>query len=105
MAQFDVYANPSKATKYAYPYLVDIQNPYISQLTSRIVIPLAKSSGFGRSQLEYLTPEIDYQGEKLLLLTPKISSMPAKILQHPLGSIAHLRSLIIAALDFAVSGD
>lgn len=35
MAQFDVYVNPSKTNRSAYPYLVDIQNPVISGKLTR----------------------------------------------------------------------
>lgn len=51
-----------------------------------------------------LTPTIEYDGEQLLLLTPQIASMPAKLLQEPIGSLNHFRADIIASLDFAVSG-
>lgn len=30
MRQFDVYANPSKTTRKAYPFIVDIQSDIIS---------------------------------------------------------------------------
>ena len=46
MSQFDVYKNLSKHTRHAYPYIVDIQIPLISELATRIVIPLGKSSHF-----------------------------------------------------------
>jgi len=47
MAQFDVYPNPSKTSKAHYPYLVDIQSSLLSELATRIVIPLGKRSAFG----------------------------------------------------------
>ncbi|WP_114327577.1 CcdB family protein [Candidatus Colwellia aromaticivorans] len=40
MSQFDVYINPSKKSREAYPYIIDIQNALISDITTRIVIPL-----------------------------------------------------------------
>ena len=104
MGQFDVYPNPNPRTRDAYPYLVDIQSPLISELSTRIVIPLGKRSRFGNNAIVGLTPEIDYGGEQLLLLTPQIASMPAKLLQDPIGTLNHMRAEIIASLDFAVSG-
>ena len=41
MAQFDVYENPSKATRKAYPYILELQNDVIEQIATRIVVPLA----------------------------------------------------------------
>ncbi len=102
--QFDVYQNPSTKTKTFYPYIVDIQNSYISEIATRIVIPLGKLQNFKNESMKGLTPEIEYKGEKLLLLTPQIASISAKTLKKPIGSLSHLRDEIIAALDFAVTG-
>lgn len=102
--QFDVYQNPSTKTRSMFPYIVDVQNPYISEIATRIVIPLGKLQNFKNESMKGLTPEIEYEGEKLLLLTPQIASVPAKILKKPIGSLSHFRNEIIAALDFATTG-
>ena len=104
MSQFDVYKNLSKHTRHAFPYIVDIQSPLISELATRIVIPLGKSSHFKNEQMKGLTPELSYDGEQLLLLTPQIASVPSKALKKPVGSLSHFRDEIIAALDFAITG-
>jgi toxin CcdB len=103
MAQFDVYQNPSKASRTHYPYLLDIQSPHISEIATRIVIPLGFASSFRNKAMNVLTPEISYGGEELLLLTPQISSVPSKILKEPAGSLSHFREKIINALDFAIT--
>ena len=54
--------------------------------------------------MNILTPEIDYNDECFLLLTPQISSVPVKILKEPIGSLSHFRDQIINALDFAIAG-
>lgn len=104
MAQFDVYPNPSQTSKAFYPYLLDIQSPYLSELVTRIVIPLGKRTSFGGQAMQGLTPEITFDDQELLLLTPQISSVPAKQLKNPVGSLAHFRDQIVGALDFAVTG-
>ena len=104
MAQFDVYVNPGKTNRPAYPYLVDIQNPVISDIATRIVIPLGKAGLFKNKIMKGLTLEVEYEGERMLLLTPQIASVPAKILKSPIGSLEHLRDDIISTLDFAVTG-
>ncbi|MFO7530002.1 MAG: CcdB family protein [Marinobacter sp.] len=73
MAQLDVYPNPSKTSKAHYPYLVDIQSSLLSELATRIVIPLGKRSAFGGGAMQGLTPEISFADQELLLLTPQIS--------------------------------
>lgn len=104
MRQFDVYTNPSKATRRAYPYIVDIQSNVISEIATRIVVPLGKKAHFRNEEMKGLTPAVIYKGEELLLLIPQIASMPAKKLNDPVGSLDHLRDEIIAALDFAITG-
>ncbi|WP_018276191.1 CcdB family protein, partial [Teredinibacter turnerae] len=63
MAQFDVYPNPSKQTKKHYPYLLDIQSPYISDITTRIVIPLGYAALFKYEAMTILTPEISFEDD------------------------------------------
>ena len=104
MSQFDVYVNPSPSTRETFPYIVDIQNPLISEIATRIVIPLGKMSYFNNEPMERLTPVVEYEEEKLLLLTAQISSIPTKKLKNPVGSLAHFRDEIIASLDFAITG-
>jgi len=104
MAQFDVFTTPSPATRKLFPYIVDIQSVYLEDLATRIVIPLGKASAFANTSMKGLTPEISFHDEKLLLLTPQISSIPKTKLNDPIGSLAHFRTEIVKALDFAIFG-
>jgi len=104
MAQFDVYPNPSKISKAHYPYLVDIQSSLLSDLATRIVIPLGKRSAFGGQAMQGLTPEISFADQELLLLTPQISAVSEKHLKSPIGSLSHFRDQIVGALDLAITG-
>ncbi|MBA6339220.1 CcdB family protein [Colwellia sp. BRX8-7] len=104
MAQFDVYINPSKKSREAYPYIIDIQNALISDIATRIVLPLGKLSHFRNEKMNGLTQAIEYENEQFILLTPQISSMPANLLKSPVGSVESLRDEIIAAIDFAITG-
>jgi len=104
MAQFDVYLNPSNKTRKFFPYIVDIQNSQISDIATRIVVPLGNIEYFKNEKLDLLTPQIEYEDNQLLLLVPQIASMPSKSLKNPIGSLAHIRDEIISALDFAITG-
>jgi toxin CcdB len=104
MAQFDVYQNPSTASRKHFPYLVDIQSPYIEELATRIVIPLGKASLFKNMTMKRLAPVISLQDEKLVFLTPQISSISKKQLKDPIGSLSHIREQLMDALDFAIFG-
>ena len=104
MAQFDVYRNPSTATRKHFPYLVDIQSPYLEGLATRIVVPLGKASLFKDTAMKGLTPEVTFQDEHLSLLTPQISAIPKKQLKARIGSLSHMRDDLLNALDFAIFG-
>ncbi|GMG86562.1 CcdB family protein [Biformimicrobium ophioploci] len=104
MAQFDVYRNPSSRTRQMYPLLVDIQHDYLSDIATRIVIPLGRAEYFRGEGLGKLTPAIEYENESLFILIPQIASMESAKLNAPIGSLSHLRSEILGALDFAISG-
>lgn len=104
MAQFDVYANPSKNTRAVFPYILDIQNSVISEIATRIVVPLGRLEYFKNEKMNRLTPEVLYEGDRFLLLTPQIASVPKKILKDPIGSLSHMRQEIIDCLDFATTG-
>ena len=104
MAQFDVFKNPSTTTRKHYPYLVDVQSPYLDELATRIVIPLGKAELFKNTAMKGLTSEVVFHDENLLLLTPQISSISRKQLKDPIGSISHLRDELTNALDFAIFG-
>jgi toxin CcdB len=104
MAQFDVYPNPSRISRAAYPYLLDIQSSLLTDLATRIVIPLGNHAAFGGNSMQGLTPEITFNDQKLILLTPQISSVPEKHLRNPIGTLVHFRSQIIGALDLAITG-
>ena len=104
MSQFDVYINPSKKSREAYPYIIDIQNALISDIATRIVIPLGRLKHFRNEKMDGLTPVVEYENEQFVLLTPQISSMSVKLLKNPIGSVESLRDEIIAAIDFAITG-
>ena len=104
MAQFDVYRNPSQATKKAYPFIVDIQNALLEDIATRIVVPLGSPDEFIKHRMKNLTPEVKYNGEIYLLAIPQIASIPASVLKNPDGNLIQFRSKILSALDFAISG-
>ncbi|MBL4819703.1 MAG: CcdB family protein [Gammaproteobacteria bacterium] len=104
MAQFDVYANPSKQTRNAYPFILDMQHSLIEDITTRIVVPLGDAKKFRNEELKGLTPKIKFEGKNLLVLIPQIASMPKNSLKNPVGTLLHLRDELIAALDLAITG-
>ena len=104
MAQFDVYENPNKHTRQAYPYILDIQHNLIEGLATGIVVPLGNAKNFRIEELKGLTPKVAFEGQNLLILIPQLASMSSKSLKDPVGTLSHLREEIISALDLAITG-
>ena len=66
MAQFNAYENPSKASKRAYPYLLDIQSNLLEDLSTTIVIPLCSMHFAGKAVITKLCPILEVKGKLLL---------------------------------------
>lgn len=104
MAQFTVYRNKNPRSKTTYPLLVDAQAELLNDLQTRLVIPLTKAAALTKKPIARLTPSIDIDGERYLLVTPQLAGIARSELGAPVGSVADQRSAIIAALDLLITG-
>ena len=104
MPQFDYYANTDKDTKTTYPFIVDVQDAILDRLNSRVVIPLTPLSNLVKSYPKNLCPEITIEGKEYALLTHQMASVSTRTLSNYEGSLAHIRTEIISAIDFLITG-
>jgi toxin CcdB len=102
MKQFDLYRNANPRTREAIPLLLDVQSDLLTSLNTRMVIPLSRAQGL--AGINRLMPEVRVGDETLLLLTPQMAGISRRELGEPVGSLAHLRLEIIAAIDLLISG-
>lgn len=100
MAQLDVYKNLNPITNKQIPYLVDIQNDIFQNFNSRVVIPLVRDPNI----IKNLNPQFTIDGQKLMLSTAEIASIPNSVLGDKVTSLEEYRSEIIYAIDFLVTG-
>ncbi|MES9856931.1 MAG: CcdB family protein [Sedimenticola sp.] len=86
MAQFSLYKNEDSASNDTYPYFIDIQNPLLSDLNSRLVIPLSSYGTLNNTDAKRLCPVIHLdEGDFVLLQTSLIPSKTASFFgQSPL---------------------
>jgi toxin CcdB len=68
------------------------------------VIPLVKQTTVGKKPMKDLTPVVEVEGHKYLVLTPQLAGIAASELGAEVGSVASSRNEIVAALDFLVTG-
>ena len=104
MAQFSVYRNKSPRTKAAFPFLVDVQSDLLEPLSTRVVVPLTKVPALTKKPVSHLTPEISFNAERYVLLTPQLAGINRSELGPIAGTLAEERQAILAALNFLLTG-
>ena len=103
MAQFDVYANPMADQRARIPYWLDLQSDHISQLHTRVIIPLRSPKTMGPS-IEGLQPLVQVGKLALCADVPSLASFPSRLLKNPVARIEAERHELVAALDYLISG-
>jgi toxin CcdB len=104
VAQFSVYRNKNPRTKAAFPFLVDVQSDLLEPLKTRIVIPMTKAPALTRKPVSHLTPEVSFNGDRYVLLTPQLAGIGRADLGPQAGTLAEERQTILAAIDFLLTG-
>ena len=104
MAQYTVYRNKNPKSKTEIPFLLDVQSNLLSELGTRVVIPLFQKKSLRIKPLTKLTPEFQIDGKKLILMTPQLAGISIKELGEPVGDLTQHRIDIIAALDLLITG-
>ncbi|MCK7500992.1 MAG: CcdB family protein [Comamonadaceae bacterium] len=98
MARLDVYANPDAGERRHTPYFVDVQNDYIDDIETRVVIPLRREAAFGPRACN-LHPLLQVAGEPVVLDTSAIGAVPTAELRKRVGELRNARAEIQEALD------
>ena len=104
MSQFMVYRNKSTRTKSIFPFLVDVQSDLLEQLQTRVVVPLTKAPALLKKPISHLTPTLKFEGETFVLMVPQLVGMPRAELGTTAGALANERHVILAAIDFLLTG-
>lgn len=103
MPQFDLHENRNPKTKGLIPYLLDIQSDLLADLATAVVIPVCLAGTVSHSMTR-LTPKVEIDGERYLLLTPQLASISRKELGKTVANLASHRNEIIGAVDFLLAG-
>lgn len=103
MAQYDVFANPSRSAADGIPYVVVIQSDLLDALATRLVMPLAVLDAATKVPTA-LCPVIAVKGRRLHALAHYAAPLPAKLLKRPVDNVAAQASALVAAMDAVLSG-
>ncbi len=104
MGQFSVHKNKDSRMKSTYPYLLDVQTDLLRDLSTRVVVPLIKQVAKGKKEINHLTPVIEVDGQKFLMMTPQLAGISLAELGPIAGTATQQRTEIVAALDFLITG-
>lgn len=103
VAQYDVYANPSRSAADGIPYVVVVQSGLLDALTTRLTLPLAVL-GPATKVPEVLCPVVVVKGQRLHALAHFAAPLPAKLLKKPVDNLAAQASVLVGAVDAVLSG-
>lgn len=104
MAQFHVYRNLSASSKKTTPYLLDVQSNLLSELASRVVVPLRLAKHYSGNPLDALMPTFQIEEHQVFALTQQLAAISKKEMGAPVADLSEQRYQIVAALDFLISG-
>ena len=105
MRQFVVYRNRNAATKARFPLLLDVQSDLLSDLGTRVVIPLTPATAAShRTAMQTLTPILVVDGKEYLLVAPQLAGIATRELGPPVADLSDQRPTILAALDLLITG-
>jgi toxin CcdB len=101
MPQFDVYELGLTAA----PYVVDIQSDLLSDLGTRVVIPLVMFNPEPHRHMKGLHPNIEIDGVAYTLRTSEIAAVAATRLKKKMARLDdNQRLAVIRAVDFLMDG-
>lgn len=105
MSQYTIYRNKSLKSKEQYPYFIDIKNELLSDIDSRVIMPITQLS-HKNSQIEILAPVIEIDNQKYVVMTKSITTV-AKSKLRTVDIVCvrpEIHTAIVSAMDMIISG-
>ena len=102
--QFDIHKNDNPDSRDRFPYLLEVQADLLSELATRVVVPLAPKSAYSDNQMGGLTPVLGIKGKNYVAVTPLLASIPIRNLGARVTNAGEARTEIVAALDLLITG-
>jgi toxin CcdB len=101
MGQFDIYRNPRKGV---FPLLLEIQSEVLSELSTRVVVPMTSIKEYGATPITRLNPTARVGRIEYVLVFQELAAVPRSALGEKVGSLDHLRTELIRAIDLLCTG-
>jgi len=104
MAQYHMHENLNQNSKTKYPFLLDVQTPLLSDLSTRMVIPLAKKEKIEKAVIGHLNPAILLHKKWYVVLTQQMAAVPGSQIGPAICDCSSARQEILSAIDFLITG-
>jgi toxin CcdB len=104
MPQFSVHLNPNADSYASTPLLLDVQNELVSNLDTRVVVPLCPASAMKGKRIKTLTPVFEIDGKLYVMFTPQLAGISKNQVGAKVADLTQHRDEIIAALDLLITG-
>jgi toxin CcdB len=105
MPQFAVHRNRNPETRTRFPFLLDVQSDLLSELGTRVVVPLTlATAATRRTAMQTLSPLLAVEGKDYLMVTPQLAGIAARELGPAIADVSEQRPTILAALDLLITG-
>lgn len=100
--QFVVFRN--WRNREAFPYLLVLQHDLLSELPTRLAIPLMKRRRGATLGVPRLNPVVEIEGADFVLMSHLLGTVALDKLQTRVSDLSARRSEIIAAIDVVLGG-
>ena len=100
MSRLDVYPMPGKGQD---GYVLDVQADLLSHLATRTVVPLLREDAAPKP-ISVLNPVFEIHGERHVMVTQAIASIPERELKRAVASLAEQHYCILHALNALLIG-
>lgn len=104
MPQFAAHKNTNPTTRRTYPFLLDIQSDLLSELQTRVVVPLAERRAVSGAAVENLMPLVEVGGKTYIAMVPQLAGVARAELGAVVETCEASRQDVVAALDFLITG-
>lgn len=98
MPKYDVFSNPSGEG-----YLLDVQTDLLSDLNTRVVVPLLPVSSAPKPAVR-LNPIFKVNGEQVVMVTQFMAAVPAGVLRTSVGKLDGEFEKVTTAIDMLMQG-
>jgi toxin CcdB len=103
MSQYCIHKNISSGKK-NYPFLLDVQSNLLSNLNTRLVIPLSPVGSFNNQLIKNVNISIRIQNKDYILLTQQMAAIPEHMLGDEVVCCEEQRHDILGCIDFLITG-